>query len=126
MNILNAILLKIATICFLLSILFPLFGLIIRKSKKQRIIYKLAKFSNTYHEYLGKAALLIAVVHGVISDVKFFSFNFGTICIVLIVISIIPSAFHKKEENDIWRKLHIGLSVLPFIAFVLHIVLESL
>lgn len=126
--IINGILLKVSTILFLLAMLVAFFkvGLDRGKFKEDKGMYKLAMFIDKRHILLGKLAILMSLVHGIVSPVKVLSENWGTYCFAIIVLACIPCAFHKEGKKDLGLILHKILSILAFIAFVLHIVLESI
>jgi hypothetical protein len=128
MGILEAILIKVVSILFLLAFMRPLFryGLSHNKFKVDGFMFKLATIVNTRHQIIGKLCLLTALIHGLIGNVKILSFNWGTICFVAIIISIIPCRFHKEGKKDKPRLLHILLSIVAFGTFVTHIVMSNI
>lgn len=126
--IINGILSKVSAILFLLAMAVVFFKpeLTKGKFKEGKTMHKIAVFIDKRHVILGKLALLLSLVHGIVSPVKVLSANWGTYCFAIIVLSCIPCAFHKEGKKDLGLILHKILSIFAFVAFVLHIVLESL
>lgn len=124
MNFLNLLLAKVSAILLLATTFVWLLRILVDKGKIKQgsKMYGFTKFLQKYHQIMGKLLLLSAVVHGILSSEKLFSFNFGSLTTAAIFLLALSFAFHKDSNDKAWKIVHRLLSLGTFALFVVHVV----
>ncbi len=73
------------------------------------------------HNWLGVVFIATALVHGIYSSAKLFSFNYGTICIVAGILLGVMFLFKSRMRRKVWLNIHRVLSVAAVALLVIHL-----
>ncbi|MBP2651381.1 MAG: FMN-binding protein [Firmicutes bacterium] len=90
------------------------------RAKTSGFIITLSRLLRQYHKPLGILAILLGLVHGILSSNDILTFNLGTLSWVLLILLGV-SWFYKAKFQKNWLYYHRILASLLILTVVLHI-----
>lgn len=105
---------------FLMTVIYPLRKVCqYKKLSKSTGISRVNRLLRKQHKPVGIAAIILAVVHGILSF-QFFGFNTGTACFAVMLVLLLSYLLRRKLKKH-WLPLHRWLTLALWILIILHI-----